>query len=274
MELTDLTRLPNGLWLGLAALLGLVLGSFAGVVVYRLPRQLLGEEGLGLCFPASHCAACQQPLRWWHNLPVFSYAWLRGRCGFCGAPIGVANLWLELVFAALWVGCVLHLGPGRDAVVWGAFFSVLVVLCFIDAQTMLLPDLLTLPLALAGGLLALAGWTGVEPLSALLGAGLGWGMLASVAWVFERWRGVAGMGGGDPKLMAALGAWLGFPALLPMALIASVLHLAYALVLTGGRRQQEVPFGPAMAAAAAFYWIFRDQAWMSWLTGGLSGPLG
>ena len=274
MDLADLSHLPSGFWVGVAALWGLVWGSFAGVVVYRLPRQLLGEEGLGLCFPASHCAACQHPLRWWHNLPVFSYVCLRGRCGFCGAPIGLANLGLELVFALVWVACVLHLGPGREALVWGAFFSVLVVLSFIDAQTLLLPDVLTLPLALVGLLLSLAGWTGVDGLSALLGAGLGWGMLAGVAWVFERWRGVAAMGGGDPKLMAALGAWLGFPALLPLLLMSSLLHLAYALVLTGGRRQQEVPFGPAMAVAAAIYWIFREQAWMQVLTGGLSGPLG
>lgn len=274
MDLVELTRLPLAVWVPLAALLGLVLGSFAGVVVYRLPRRLLGEQGLGLCFPASHCTTCQHPLRWWHNLPVFSYLWLRGRCAFCNAPIGVSNLWLELVFGVLWAGCVLQLGAGREALVWGGFFSVLVVLCFIDAQTMFLPDVLTLPLALAGCVLALAGWTGVDGLSACLGAGLGWCLLAGVAWLFERWRGLPAMGGGDPKLMAALGAWLGWPALLPLVLIASVVHLAYALVLTGGRRQQQVPFGPALAVAAAFYWICRDQPWMSLLTGGLSAPLG
>jgi leader peptidase (prepilin peptidase) / N-methyltransferase len=268
----DMTILPLFFWVGLAALLGLVLGSFAGLVVYRLPRMIEGDEPLNLCFPASHCGLCKHPLLWWHNIPVLSYLLLRGRCDFCGGHIGRSHLLIELAFAALWAGCVARLGPGAQALVWGGFFSVLLVLAIIDAQTLLLPDVLTLPLCGAGLCLAALQLTGVNVFLALAAAVLGYGVLAAVAWVFERRCGVAAMGGGDPKLMAALGAWLGLQALLPILLMSSLLHIALALVLTGGRKRQEVPFGPGLALAAALYWIFQDQAWMQLLGGSFGTP--
>ena len=270
----DLSVLPLWVWVGLACLLGLVLGSFAGVVVYRLPRMIEGDEPLNLCFPASHCALCQHPLRWWHNIPVLSYVLLRGRCAFCAGRIGRSHLLIELAFAALWSLCVAQLGPGLQALVWGAFFSDLLVLAIIDAQTMLLPDALTLPLGLAGLCLSGMQLTGVSGWNALAAAVLGYGLLAAVAWVFERRMGVAAMGGGDPKLMAALGAWLGLQALLPILLLSSLLHVALALLLTGGRKGQEVPFGPGMALAAAFYWVCRAQSWMPMLGASLGPALG
>ncbi|MEY4364160.1 MAG: hypothetical protein RLZZ24_1512, partial [Pseudomonadota bacterium] len=131
---------PLGFWVTVAAVLGLAFGSFAGLVVHRLPRRLLGLSDDGVIHPPSHCATCGHTLRWWHNLPVIAYMGLRGRCGFCGASIGRLNLWIELAFGALWAGMVAWWGPSATALAWAWFFSVLLVLCVIDWQTMLLPD--------------------------------------------------------------------------------------------------------------------------------------
>ena len=272
--LPDLTVLPLYVWVGLAALLGLVLGSFAGVVVYRLPRMIEEDEPFNLCFPASHCALCKHPLRWWHNIPVLSYVLLRGRCAFCAKRIGRSHVLIELAFAALWALLVARLGPGLPALVWGGFFSVLLVLAVIDAQTLLLPDALTWPLGLAGLCLSGLQLTGVSGWNALAAAVLAYGLLAAVASLFERCCGVTAMGGGDPKLMAALGAWLGLEALLPLLLLSSLLHIALSLVLTGGRKGQEVPFGPGMALAATLYWACREQPWMQMLGASLGPAMG
>ena len=118
----SLSEWPISVWIGLAALLGSVLGSFAGLVVYRLPRMVLGQASFNLSYPASHCDSCDKSLRWWHNVPVVSYVCLRGRCAFCGAPIGRLNLYIELAFAALWAGMVVLKGPVPSAVAWAGFF--------------------------------------------------------------------------------------------------------------------------------------------------------
>ncbi len=261
----ELNSLPAALWTVIAAVLGAMLGSFSGVVVYRLPRMVLEETELNLAFPASHCPSCGKNLHWWHNIPVFSYLALKGRCGFCQAPIGRVNLLMELAMAAVWAACVAAWGPSVQALVWAGFFSVLLVLLVIDWQTMLLPDTLTLPLMWAGLLLATMGATQLSLGLAVWGAAGGYAVLWLVAEVFKRARGVDGMGGGDLKLMAALGAWLGAWALLPLVLFSSLLHVLLALAM--GRRDQPVPFGPALVAAAVLVWASREQAWMRQLMG-------
>ena len=261
----DLNTLPLAFWVALAALVGAMLGSFSGVVVYRLPRMVLEDSDMNLAWPGSHCPSCGHALHWWHNLPVISYALLRGRCGFCQAPIGRVNLFMELAFALIWAGFVAALGPSGQALVWAGFFSVLLVLLVIDWQTMLLPDALTLPLMWAGLLLATMGATQLSLGLAVWGAAGGYAVLWLVAEVFKRARGLDGMGGGDLKLMAALGAWLGPWALLPLVLFSSVLHVL--LALAQGRKDQPAPIGPALVAAAVLVWAFRDQAWMRQLMG-------
>lgn len=251
---------PVAFWAVLAGLLGAMLGSFSGVVVYRLPRMVLEETTMNLAWPGSHCPSCNSALHWWHNLPVISYTLLRGRCGFCQAPIGLINLLMELAFALLWAGMVVAMGPTGEALMWAGFFSVLLVLLVIDWQTMLLPDALTLPLMWAGLLLATMGATKLSLTLAVWGAAAGYMVLWLVAKAFERARGVEGMGGGDLKLMAALGAWFGPSALLPLVLFSSVLHVV--LALAQGRKDQPVPFGPALVAAAMLVWICRGQGWM------------
>jgi leader peptidase (prepilin peptidase)/N-methyltransferase len=261
----ELNTLPAAFWTVIAAVLGAMLGSFSGVVVYRLPRMVLEETELNLAFPASHCPSCGKNLHWWHNIPVFSYLALKGRCGFCQAPIGRVNLLMELAMAAVWAACVAAWGPSVQALVWAGFFSVLLVLLVIDWQTMLLPDALTLPLMWAGLLLATVGATQLSLGLAVWGAAGGYMVLWLVAEVFKRARGVDGMGGGDLKLMAALGAWLGAWALLPLVLFSSLLHVLLALAM--GRRDQPAPFGPALVAAAVLVWACREQAWMRVLMG-------
>lgn len=261
----DLQILPAAFWVALAALVGAMLGSFSGVVVYRLPRMVLEETELNLAFPASHCPSCHHDLHWWHNIPVLSYLLLRGQCGFCQAPIGRVNLLMELALAALWAACVAAWGPTLQALVWGGFFSVLLVLLVIDWQTMLLPDALTLPLMWAGLLLATVDATQLSLSLAVWGAAGGYAVHWLTAEVFRRVRGIDGMGGGDLKLMAALGAWLGPWALLPIVLFSSVLHVVLALAM--GQREQPVPFGPALVAAAVLVWASREQAWMRLLMG-------
>jgi leader peptidase (prepilin peptidase)/N-methyltransferase len=257
--------MPAAFWVVTAALLGAMLGSFSGVVVYRLPRMVLEETDLNLAFPSSHCPSCHSDLHWWHNIPVFSYAVLRGRCGFCQAPIGRVNLMMELVMGSIWAGFVAALGPTVSALVWAGFFSVLWVLLVIDWQTMLLPDALTLPLMWAGLLLATVDATKLSLSMAVWGAAGGYAVLWLTAAAFKRARGLDGMGGGDLKLMAALGAWLGPWALLPIVLFSSVTHVVLALAM--GRRDQPVPYGPALVAAAVLVWACREQAWMRLLMG-------
>ena len=262
---TELAGMPNVFWVVVAALLGAMLGSFSGVVVYRLPRMVLGETEHNLAWPGSHCGSCNTPLYWWHNLPVVSYVFLRGRCGFCQAPIGRVNLFLELAFGLLWSGFVAALGPSTQALVWAGFFSVLLILMVIDWQTMLLPDALTLPLMWAGLLLTSVGVTELSLHQSVWGAAAGYFLLWFIAQLFKRIRGIEGMGGGDLKLLAALGAWLGVAAMLPLVLFSSLLHVALALVLR--QRTQPVPFGPALVVAAVIAWACRDQAWLRQLSG-------
>jgi leader peptidase (prepilin peptidase) / N-methyltransferase len=247
-----------------AATLGLALGSFAALVVCRLPRMVMGEVGLSLSYPASHCTACREPLRWVHNIPVLSYFFLKGRCGFCGHPIGRLSVVLELIFAILWAAFVAVMGRASPSTwVWPLFFSVLLVLLLIDWQAMLLPDALTLPLALFGVLCAYMNWTGLSLLDSVLGALLGYSLLRLIVYVFELLRGVVAMGGGDFKLMAALGAWLGPQALCWLLLISSVLHIALATWksrwISGsmhgdGLPESAVPFGPGLIVAAMLFW--------------------
>jgi leader peptidase (prepilin peptidase)/N-methyltransferase len=260
----ELSLLPAPLWPFLAGIFGAMLGSFAGVVVYRLPIMLLQENpGMNLSWPGSHCGHCHQALKWWHNLPLLSYLILRGRCGFCQTPYSPTSFVLELSMAGLWSGMVAYLGPSPAALAWAGFFSVLLILSFIDWQTMLLPDALTLPLMWAGLLLASLGLTTLSLQLSVWGAAGGYCLLWFVAGVFKRVQGVEGMGQGDLKLMAALGAWLGPWALLPLLFVSSALHMVMAL--SCARTKNPFPFGPALALAAALVWLGDGQDWFGQL---------
>ncbi|QJP99021.1 A24 family peptidase [Herbaspirillum rubrisubalbicans] len=252
---------------GVAALLGLLVGSFLNVVIHRLPTMMLREsanfvahergealphtERYNLWLPHSACPHCATPLAPHHKLPVLSWLLLRGRCAYCSAPISLRYPLVELLCAVLFALLAWRYGLGLTglALMTGAAF--LVALAFIDAQTMLLPDDLTLPLLWLGLLVNLT--HRLVPLQdAVLGAMAGYGVLWLIFWCFKLTTGKEGLGYGDFKLMAALGAWLGWQALPLMLLLASALGAVLGLALMlGGRHQrgQAIPFGPCLALA-------------------------
>lgn len=244
----------------LSILLGLLIGSFANVAIYRLPRMIETDtannppiDKLNLCWPSSHCSKCKTPLKIWHNIPLLSYVLLKGRCGFCQQRISVQYPLIELVSAGIWLGCTQRWGFDITGFAWAFFFTALLIASVIDAQTQLLPDDLTLSLIWGGLIAASCGWVDIPPTHAIWGAGLGYASLWSVAFIFEKITHQQGMGAGDFKLLAALGAWLGPYALLPILIFSSISGAMIGLWLKWTRRLSSnyVPFGPFLAAAGA-----------------------
>jgi leader peptidase (prepilin peptidase) / N-methyltransferase len=266
------------------ALLGLVVGSFLNVVIHRLPRmmeiewraqcaELEGKEPLAegrynLLVPRSHCPACQAPVRARDNVPVLSWLLLRGRCAACGARISARYPLVEALTAALSAAVAWKFGFGWAAGLGLVFTWILIALTFIDADTTLLPDDLTLPLLWLGLLANLLGiFAPVTLQDAVMGAMAGYLVLWSIYWAFKLLTGKEGMGYGDFKLLAALGAWMGWKALLPIVLLSSVVGavVGVALIVLARRgREVPIPFGPYLATAGLIVFLAGDRltAWL------------
>lgn len=262
-----------------AGVFGLLIGSFLNVVIYRLPKimerqwasecadlagtELPKSEPFNLMVPRSRCQACGHPIRWHENIPVLSYFFLRGKCSACGNPIGWRYPVVELSNGALFFFCVWHWGATPMAMVWCAFASAILVLGLIDWDTTLLPDDITLPL-LWGGLIAAAmQWSNTSLSSALWGAVAGYVSLWLIYWGFKLLTGKEGMGYGDFKLFAALGAWFGWSALVPIILMASVIGAIVGIAMKFASSLREggyVPFGPFLAGAGLTAMIFGPQS--------------
>lgn len=277
----DLLTAPT-LVVGAAVLLGLIIGSFLNVVIYRLPlvlerdwknqsRDFLGMEPepnnhhISLAFPASHCPSCGVAIKPWHNIPVLSYLLLRGRCGSCSTKISVQYPLVELICGLITGVVVLHFGFTEKALFVALFSWALICLTGIDFGHKLLPDNITLPLLWLGLLVNLDG-TFVPLGEAVIGAAAGYLSLWSVYWVFKWITGKEGMGHGDFKLLAALGAWMGWQFLPMIILLASLVGaiVGITLIATMGRdRQIPIAFGPYLAAAGwiALLW---GQDIMNW----------
>ena len=269
----------QGFDLVLAGVLGLLIGSFLNVVIYRLPkmmeRQWAAEcaemsgtsppesEPLNLMLPRSRCQPCDHQIRWYENIPVLSYFFLRGKCSACGVAISLRYPLVELVTAALFAFCAWKWSATPTALVWAAFSASLLTLGMIDWDTTLLPDDITLPL-LWGGLVAAAlQWTNVPLIAALWGAVAGYLSLWLVYWAFKLVTGKEGMGYGDFKLFAALGVWFGWQALVPIILMASVIGAIVGIAMkfsTGLREGGYVPFGPFLAGAGLTAMVFGPQS--------------
>ena len=256
-------------WL-LTAAWGLCVGSFLNVLIHRLPPVALDPEASvwhALWQPRSHCPHCGHTLHLRHLVPLWSWFLLRGRCEFCHHPISWRYPLVELGCALLWLRCMGQWGVGAEGCLWAIFASTLLALAVIDAQTCLLPDALTLPLVWLGLLASQQQWIGLALDDAVGGAMLGYLALWLVASIFERLTGRVGMGAGDFKLLAAMGAWLGPVALLPLVLMASVSG-----ALVGGLLQRReglphagyVPFGPFLALAAGVM-MFGGGHWLDGL---------
>lgn len=252
------------------ALLGLCIGSFINVVIYRLPIMLLYEmqperfpelpADFSLAWPRSHCPHCYQTLGPLQLLPVISWLWQRGCCSYCGKAIALRYPLIELLHGALFALFAWLWPSPVTALALCLFTSLLIALALIDSRHMLLPDMLTLPLVW-GGLLFNATPFGLVSLhSALYGALSGYLSLWFLQ-IFYRWlRKREGIGGGDLKLFAALGSWLGMESINSVALIASLATLI--VFLTGGHLQQNKlrPFGPALIAGAGIWLMGQAPA--------------
>ena len=265
------------------ALLGLCIGSFLNVVIHRLPlmlergwkmesADLLGvahEEtpAITLSTPRSRCPACGHAIAWYENIPLASWLWLRARCSACKAPISARYPLIEVATAVLFALVGWRFGAEPVALLWCFFCAVLVALAGIDWDTTLLPDNLTLPLLWAGLASAASGWT-IPLADAVWGAIVGYLSLWSVYWLFKLTTGKEGMGFGDFKLLAALGAWLGWKMILPIVLGASVIGAIIGIVMkmsSSLREGRYVPFGPFLAGAGLVVLFAGPERVLGWL---------
>ena len=281
------------LWADATALgvFGLLVGSFLNVVIYRLPKILeqqwaqdleefsqttLQENHknsalatpekravFNLMAPRSRCQVCSRPITWYENVPLLSYAALRGRCAGCQAPISIRYPAVEASTAVMFAFCGYRWGITPTAFAWSGFTAALLALALIDWDTTLLPDDITLPLLWSGLIASNVQWTTVTLQASLWGCVAGYLSLWLIYWVFKLITGKEGMGYGDFKLFAAMGAWFGWTALVPMILMASVIGAVVGIALkfsSGLRQGGYIPFGPFLALAGLTSLVVGPQA--------------
>lgn len=272
-----------GFFYSTVTLLGLLVGSFLNMLVHRLPimlerqwqaeaREVLGlpevtHPRLDLCLPASHCPHCGHRIRAWENVPLLSYLALRGRCSACKGHISLRYPLLELGCAGLSLATAWHWGVSWEALLALPLVWCLLAVSLIDAEHQVLPDVLVLPTLWLGLLLNACGLF-VAVTDALWGAALGYLSLWSVYWVFRLITGKDGMGHGDFKLLAMLGAWGGWQ-VLPITLVLSSLTGAlmglYLLRRRHATMGTAMPFGPYLAIAGWIAWLWGDEMYAFYL---------
>ena len=233
-------------------LFGLIIGSFINVCIYRIPR---GESVIS---PGSHCPSCQTSVRFYDNIPLLSFLLLRGRCRSCKTPISLRYPAVELFHAIGYVVILHYFGPSLEAGVYALFFSSLVAITFIDLSHQIIPDRISLP-GIVLGLLFASTVLPTGPVNAFLGFLIGGGFFYLIAILALFFLKKEGMGGGDIKLAAMIGAFLGWQKLLLTVFLASLLGsvIGITLILSKLRSRQDlIPFGPFLAAGAmiALFW--------------------
>jgi leader peptidase (prepilin peptidase)/N-methyltransferase len=263
--------------------LGLLIGSFLNVVILRYPIMMFREwkqecEGMdealpdhpaikdlskpfNLVTPASHCPRCNAPVKAWQNIPIVSFLFLRGRCSQCKTSIGIRYPLIELVTAVMTAVLIVKFDWGWQLGAMVAFTWLLIAMSVIDIDHQILPDPMTLGLLWLGLLVNSQGlFTDLE--SAVYGAALGYGVLWAFFWLFKLATGKDGMGYGDFKLLAALGAWLGFQSLLTIIILSSVVGAIVGIagiLILGRDRQLPIPFGPYLAMAGWIAALWGDD---------------
>jgi leader peptidase (prepilin peptidase) / N-methyltransferase len=266
------------------AVLGLCIGSFLNVVVHRLPlmlerdwkqesAELLGLEvadtpTLTLSTPRSRCPSCGHAITWYENIPLASWLWLRGRCSACKARISARYPIVEVSTGLLFALIGWRFGAQPVVLLWCGFVATLMALAFIDLDTQFLPDILTLPLMWAGIIAAARGWIPVTLEASVGGAVAGYLSLWLVANAFRIVRGKEGMGAGDFKLLAALGAWMGWQMIPLIVLLSSVVGALVGIALIVFRshgRDVPIPFGPYLAGGGVAALFFGDQLMRLWM---------
>ncbi|MBO9689278.1 MAG: prepilin peptidase [Mitsuaria chitosanitabida] len=291
-------------------LIGLCIGSFLNVVIYRLPvimqREWLGEYAeqlqnedelrefggldearsvqvaqaakvldeslqqlppMSLARPASRCPHCGHVLRWHENLPLVGWLLLRGRCSSCRAGISFRYPFVELLTGLLFAGIAWNFNSQPVALLYGGFAAALVALAGIDWDTTFLPESINQPLLWAGLFLSVLGWTPVSPHDAVIGAVVGYLPLWLIYWGYKLLFNKEGMGYGDFKLLAGIGAWLGWQLVLPVALAASLVGTVVGLAMKwrGDLREgRYVPFGPFLAGGALLVLLVGPGRIITW----------
>jgi leader peptidase (prepilin peptidase)/N-methyltransferase len=280
------------IFIAVAFAFALMIGSFLNVVIYRLPIMMqrewrdqceelrdtlpsdLPEGRFNLVVPRSRCPSCGQLIKAWQNIPVLSYLLLSARCANCQASISVRYPLVELLTAVLSAWCACHFGFGWEALLAIGMTCVLVAVSMIDIDHQIIPDSIVLPLMWVGLIMSLfhpmagAETLFIAPRDAIIGALAGYLSLWSVYQLFKLVTGKEGMGYGDFKLLAALGAWLGWQSLhiiiLMSAVVGAIIGIAM-IVLRGRDRQMPIPFGPYLAAAGWITMLYGDTLWNAYL---------
>jgi leader peptidase (prepilin peptidase)/N-methyltransferase len=238
----------------IAGLFGALIGSFLNVCIHRLPRQE------SIVWPASYCPICAKALAWYDNLPLISYGWLRGKCRTCGTAISVRYPIVEALNAAGYAALFWRFGIMPETFVYAALYSTLIVVTGTDLSHRIIPDAVTLP-GIVIGLLSGAFVLPIGFFTSLVGMLVGGGILWSLAWLSPILFGKEGMGGGDIKLMAMVGAVLGWKPVLLAIMVASLIgSIVGGGLITAGvmRRHEYLPFGPFLAIGSTIALFFHE----------------
>jgi leader peptidase (prepilin peptidase)/N-methyltransferase len=252
-----------------SGILGLCIGSFLNVIIARLPPLVFIEPTqtpppcllYALSYPRSHCPHCQHTIAWYDNIPLLSFLCLRARCRHCAAPIAWRYFLIEALTACCFMGVTWKYGLTESAAVYCVLTASLIALSAIDYEHEILPDQITGSVLWLGLLLSLIP-IGPSPTQAILGAAIGYSVLWILAELYKMIRHEEGMGAGDFKLLALLGAWLGWSAILPIVLIASLLGTLFGLIWlwhTQNPRNTPMPFGPYLAFAGWISLFWKPQ---------------
>ena len=249
---------------------GLIVGSFLNVVIFRLPKAIIKQYKYPshyhfldpfriISAPRSYAPCCKKQLTWFENIPVLSWVLLLGRCRYCKKPISFRYPFIEILTAIFFYICFNKYGISSSTFLWMIFFSYVITLSFIDLDTFLLPDLLTLSLLIIGLIASSLHYTSISIESALLGSFLGYILPWSVNKIYFMWRKHDGFGGGDFKLLSGLGAWFGWQSIIPIISIASVTAIAitFLLMLYGKKinLKTQLPFGPFLIMASVIIFL-------------------
>lgn len=261
-----LNSIDNSILQAIWGIFGLIIGSFLNVAIHRIPLMLEAQwklESLAskdsitsdnikitLSKPSSRCPNCGHKLYWYENLPLISYVLLKRKCSSCDALISFRYPAVELITSFLFLYCFHKWGPSFQLLVWSTFTAMLICLAFIDWDTTILPDDLNYSLLWLGLIASTLDLTFISASQSIFGAAFGYFSLWSIYWIFKFLTGKEGMGYGDFKLFAALGAWFGPDSLIPIAIYASVLGIISGVVLkykNSLRENAYIPFGPFLA---------------------------
>ncbi|CAG37746.1 prepilin peptidase [Desulfotalea psychrophila] len=240
----------------IVALLGAIIGSFLNVVILRLP-----EENSSIAYPASHCPKCNHPLSWYENIPLLSFLILGGKCRSCKEHISWQYPLIEASMALLGLGLFLHFGLTLTFLAYFCFSAALLVIIVIDFYHQIIPDLISLPGIALGFLFSFIN-PEISWLSSLIGLLVGGGALYAIAWGYFTLRKQEGMGGGDIKLLAMLGAWLGWQSLVFIVFTSSLFGAIIGLIalrIQNKGNQTKIPFGPFLCLAALVYLFYSVE---------------